>query len=105
LAGQDIAEVVAGFGDTERDELRSEEPVVPVNNRRLIRGLDLAVLLHTTGLGHGEPGARHPNPLDATGEEPLESVGQRKQRELEARRAAVNRQDVGSLRPLGLGVT
>src|SRR5271157_4230417 len=106
LAGQEIAEVVAGFGDTERDELRSEEPDVPVNNRRLIRGLDRAVFLLTIGLGHDEqPGPRHPDPLDATGEEPLKTIGQREQRELEARRAAANRQDVGSLRPLGLGVT
>jgi hypothetical protein len=67
--------------------------------------IDRAVFLLTIGLGHEKPATRHPDPLDATGEEPLESVGQRKPRELEARRAAVNRQDVGSLRPLGLGVT
>jgi|GEM_PF-6796051 len=45
------------------------------NSRRLIRGLDLVVLLLATGLGHDEPGTRHPNPLDATGQEPLEPVG------------------------------
>ena len=86
------------------DEM-SESLDQEVHGRRLIRGLDLAVLLLTTGLGHDQPGTRHPDPLDATGQEPLEPVGQREQRELEARRAAVDRQDVGSLRPLGLGAT
>ena len=86
------------------DEM-SESLDQEVHSRRLIRGLDLAVLLLTTGLGHDEPRTRHSDPLDATEQESLKPVSQRKQREFEARRAAVNRQDVGSLRPLGLGAT
>ena len=47
-----------------------------VHGRRLIRGLDLAVLLLTIGLGHDQPGPRHPDPLDPTGQEPLRPVSQ-----------------------------
>ena len=100
-----VYDAMADYGYARQRYEMSESLDQEVHSRRLIRGLDLAVLLLTTGLGHDEPRTRHPDPLDATEQEPLKPVGQRKQREFEARRAAVNRQDVGSLRPLGLGVT
>ena len=96
---------MADDGDVRQPDEVSESLDQEVHGRCLIRDLDLAVFLLTIGLGQEQPGTRHPDPLDATGQEPLRPVGQREQRELEARRAAVDRQDVGSLRPLGLGVT
>ena len=126
VVGDDLAQLLEELG---RDELRSEEALTPVYHamaddgnvlqrdevsesldqevygRRLIRGLDLAVLLVTTSLGHDEPGSWHPDPLNPTGQEPLGPISRREQRELEARRAAVDRQDVGSVRPLGLRAT
>ena len=64
--------------------------------RGLVRGLDRAILTPTAaGIADDQPGLPEPDPLDAAGEDPLDRVGRREDRELQAGRAAVDRQDVG----------
>ena len=129
LAGQMVGVVrddPAKLGqDLGRNELRPEEAVAAVNHtmtddgdvfqtdqvseqldqhthgRRLIRDLDRTLLVpKAIGVGHDQPGPGHPDPLDTTGQEALRPVGRCEQPELETRRAAVDRQDAGSVTPL-----
>ena len=49
-------------------------------------------------LSHHPPGILQPDPIDPTGEEPRGRIGPLKERELEARRSPVDRQDAGTSR-------
>ena len=74
------------------------------DGRGLIRGLDRAILTPTAApVADDQPGFPEPDPLDATGEDPFDRVGRREDRELQAGRAAVDRQDVRAWRPTGRG--
>ena len=71
------------------------------DGRGLIRGLDRAILTPAAVPGvDDQPGLSEPHPLDATGEEPFDRVDRLEDRELQARRAAIDRQDVGPWRPI-----
>src|SRR5262249_27539037 len=74
-------------------------------SRRLIRGLDRTLLLTAIRVGNDQPRSWHPDPLNSTGQEARGAVGHCEQPKLEARRAAVDRQDAGSISPLGGGAT
>jgi hypothetical protein len=60
----------------------------------MVRRVDWRVIRPTAGvIDHDQPRAGQPDPLDPTGQEPNDGIDRRKQRELEARGAAVDRQD------------
>jgi len=60
----------------------------------MVRGVDGRSLATAFGtFGHDQPGVRQPDPLDPAGQEPKRGIDRRDKRELEARGAAVDRQD------------
>ncbi len=74
---------------------RAFEPIdQQAGGRLLVRGIDRAILRATNaGIGHDPPGIREPDPIDLTGQEPRGWIGPLEDRELEARRSTVDRQD------------
>ncbi len=68
-------DAMADGGNVREPDLVSESLDQEVHGRGLIRGLDLALLWRAIGLGHEEPGTRHPDPLDSTGQGPLKIIG------------------------------
>ncbi len=107
VASAPINDTMPDGGDLREPDCAFEPIDQQVDGGLLVRGIDRATLLATAiGLGHDPPGILHPDPIDPTGQEPRWRIGPLEERELEARRSAVDRQDAGTSRapdPSGLG--
>src|SRR5258708_2092255 len=91
-----VNDTVPDGGDLREPDCAWEPIDQQADGRLLVRGIAPAVLLaNTVGPGHDPPGILLTDPIDPTGEEPRTQIGALKERELEARRSTVDRQDAG----------
>ncbi len=102
VASAPINDTMPDGGDV-RETDRAFEPIdQQADGRLLIRGIDRAILLATAiGLGHDPPGILQTDPIDTTGQELRRRIGPLEERELEARRSTVDRQDARTFRTSG----
>ena len=86
-----------------REPDRVFEPIdQQADGRLLVRGIDRAIFLATAaGIGDDPPGILQPDPIDVAGQDPRGRIGPLKERELEARRSTVDRQDAVRSRATG----
>ena len=81
-------------GDLRETDCAFEPIDQQADGRLLVRGIDPAILLATAaGRGQDPPGILQPDPIDPAGQEPRGWIVPLKERELEARRSTVDRQD------------